>query len=500
MSNRRVRALILVVCTTAVAACDGLKEAFTAHVDVAARAGSQELSVTRLAELLGGSKLGVPVTRENAGIVADLWANYQLMGVAAARNDSLNDPKTIDEAAAGFVASVRVRKLMDSVSRTWPADTNYATAYGQAAGDLFAARHILFSTQANFTPQQRDSVRRVAEAVRPQVTPSNFAQMAGRHTTEPGGKERAGMLGVFSRGQMVKPFSDAVAAARPGEISPGLIETQFGYHIVQRLPYELVPKEDFTRQYRQASQQRAESAYYAGLTERAKLEIESDAPATLKKAVREPNEHRKDRESLASFQGGELTVGRMLQWISSLPNPQRLMQQLESAPDSSVRGFVRDVTRQELLLREADRAKITFTAEERTQLVRDWAQLVGMVWQGLSVDPKSLADSAKSAPERERLAAARIEGFLDRVMNGQAQIVPIPAPLATALDEKFESSINRAGLDRATERAAKIRASADSARAAQQPRSEVPIPGAPGAPPPPQPTPGEKGQSPPPQP
>jgi hypothetical protein len=496
MTNRRITTVILAATTVVVAGCDGLKEAFTAHVDVAARAGSQELSVTRLAELLGGSRLGVPVTRENAGILAELWTNYQLMGVAAARGDSLNDPKTVDEAAAGYIASVRVRKLMDSVSRTWPRDTNYAVAYNQAGGDLFAARHILFRAQ-NMTPPQRDSVRRVAEALRPQVTSANFAQMAARHTTEPGGKERGGMLGVFARGQMIKPFSDAVAAARPGEISPGLVETDYGYHIVQRLPYDLVSKEDFARQYGQASQQRAESVYYAGLTERAKLEVEGDAPATLKRTVRDPREHRKDRESLASFQGGELTVGRMLQWVGSLPNPQRILQQLESAPDSAVRGFVRDVARQELLLREADRAKIAFTADEGAQLRRDWGQLVGMVWQGLGVDPKSLADSARSVPERERLAAARVEGFMDRVMNGQAQIVPIPAPLATALDEKYDASINRAGLDRATERAAKIRASADSARAAQQPRSEVPIPGAPTTPPPAPVTPEQKGQSPP---
>jgi hypothetical protein len=494
MTNRRIAALALAGSTTFVAACDGLKEAFTAHVDVAARASSQELSVTRLAELLGGSRLGVPVTRENAGIIADLWMNYQLMGTAAARGDSLNDQKTIDAATTGFVASVRVRKLMDSVARTWPRDTAYAAAYNQAGGNLFAARHILFRAQG-MTPQQRDSVRRVAEAVRPQVTSANFAQMAARYTTEPGGKERAGMLGVFPRGDMVKPFSDAVAAARPGEITPGLVETDFGYHIVQRLPYELVPKDEFAQRYTQSAQQRAESTYYAGLTERAKLEVKSDAPATLKRAAREPGEHRKDRATLATFQGGDLSVGRMLQWVSSLPNPQRILQQLESAPDSAVRGFVRDVARQELLLREADRGKVPYAAQERAQLTRDWGQLVTMVWQGLGVDPKSLADSAKSPPERERLAAARVEGMMDRIMSGQAQIVPIPMPLAIALEEKYDASVNRAGLDRATERAAKIRASADSARAAQQPRSEVPIPGAPGAAPRPV-TPGEKGQNP----
>jgi hypothetical protein len=483
MMNRRTATLALAASTAFVAGCDGLKEAFTAHVDVAARAGSQELSVTRLAELLGGSRLGVPVTRENAGILADLWTNYQLIGIAAARGDSLNDPKTINEATAGFVASVRVRKLMDSVSRAWPTDTAYATAYGQAAGDLFAARHILFGAR-NMSTEQRDSVRRVAESVRPQVTSANFAQMAGRHTTEPGGKERGGMLGVFPRGQMVKPFSDAVAAARPGEIAPGLVETEFGFHIVQRLPYDLVPKEDFARAYTQTFRQRAESLYYAGLTDRGKLEVKGDAPAALKRAAREASEHREDRATLATFQGGELTVGRMLQWVSSLPNPQRILQQVEAAPDSAVRGFVRDVARQELLLREADRGKVAFTAEERAQLTRDWGQLVAMVWQGLGVDPKSLADSAKSVPERERLAAARVEAMLDRVMNGQAQMVPIPMPLAIALDEKYDASVNRAGLDRATERAAKIRASADSARAAQQPRSEVPIPGVPGGAPP----------------
>jgi hypothetical protein len=495
--NHRITTLLLAASTTLVASCDGLKEAFTAHVDVAARAGSQELSVTRLAELLGGSRLAVPVTRENAGIIADLWTNYQLIGMAAARGDSLNDQKTIDQAAAGFVASVRVRKLMDSVARTWPRDTAYAAAYNQAGANLFAARHILFGTQANMTPQQRDSVRRVAEAVRPQVTTANFAQMAARHTTEPGGKERAGMLGVFSRGDMVKPFSDAVAAARPGEMAPGLVETQFGYHVVQRLPYELVPKDEFAQRYTQSAQQRAESVYYAGIADRAKLEVKGDGPATLKRAARESGEHRKDRATLATFQGGDLSVGRMLQWVSSLPNPQRILQQLESAPDSAVRGFIRDVARQELLLREADRGKVIYTPEERAQLTRDWGQLVAMVWQGLGVDPKSLADSAKSAPERERLAAARVEGVMDRIMSGQAQIVPIPMPLATALGEKYDASLNRAGLDRATERAGKIRASADSARAAQQPRSEVPIPGAPGAAPAPV-TPGAKGQSPPP--
>jgi hypothetical protein len=70
------------------------------------------------------------------------------------------------------------------------------------------------------------------------------------------------------------------------------------------------------------------------------------------------------------------------------------------------------------------------------------------------------------------------------MMSGQAQPISPPLPLRKLLDAKYETSVNSAGLDRATERAQKVRASADSARTANQPKSEIPMPGAaPGKPP-----------------
>jgi hypothetical protein len=102
-----------------------------------------------------------------------------------------------------------------------------------------------------------------------------------------------------------------------------------------------------------------------------------------------------------------------------------------------------------------------------------------MLWQQLGVDPKQLADSAKTVPERERLAANRVESYVDRILGGQAQPLPVPQPLATVLESKYDYSINSAGVDRAVERAQKIRATADSSRAANQPKSQVPLPGMP---------------------
>lgn len=469
----RIRSLAAFVAAAGLlTACDGLKEAFTAHVDVAARAGSQELSVTRLGELLGGSKLQVPVSKENAGVLADLWVSYQLLGVAAARGDSLTDSATVMSAARSFVDNAKIQRLMDSVSRTWQADTATEAAYNSAEGGLYAARHILLGTE-NLNPAQKDSVRRVANQVRTQVTADNFPQMAARYTTEPGGGERGGMLGVFPRQMMVPQFSDAVAALQPGEISP-VFETQFGFHIAQRLPYALA-RQEFAQQYGRSSLQRAESTYMATLASRAKLEVESDAPKKVKEAAADFDASRDDDDALATYEGGELTVAEMVQAVQGAQGPAAAAQ-IIAAPDSLLRNFVQEMARRELLVREAERAKIDMPAEDRARLIAEWRQLVTSLWGQLGVSPSQLADSARTDAERTRIAAARVESYLDRMMAGQAQLVQVPPVLAGALRDKFEGRVNAAGVDRAVERAQKVRVAADSAAAAAQPSTAIPLP------------------------
>src|SRR6266852_3117072 len=104
-------------------ACEGLKEALTAHVDVVARAGSQELSVTRLGDLRGNAKIQIPVDRQTAGIVADIWTGFQQLAYAAAHNDSLNDKKAIDLAIAPLLNIQKLQRFMDSVQKTFKVDS-----------------------------------------------------------------------------------------------------------------------------------------------------------------------------------------------------------------------------------------------------------------------------------------------------------------------------------------------------------------------------------------
>jgi len=465
-------------------ACEGLKEALTAHIDVAARAGSQELSVTRLGDLLGNAKIQVPVTRETAAIIADIWTGYQQLAYAAAHGDSLNDKKAIDKSMEPMVNAQRVNRFMDSIQKSFKVDSGSEAAYNQAAGGLLSARHILIGFKNQGVPAtqaEKDSLKKKAAAVRAQVTPQNFAEMVKKYSTDPTASQNNGYLGVWPRGRMIPAFDAATAALKPGEISQP-VETNYGYHIIERMPYADA-KKDFAEQYAQTSVRVADSSYVAQLESSSNVQVKDNAPAAIKEAAKDPTKHRDDKGILATFKGGELTVADFLGWMESVPPQQQIMQRIPQAPDSVLKPFVKQVTVQQLLLKRADSAKVELAPEERTNMYTSVSQLVQNVWNALGVDPKMLADSAKNTAEKERLAASRVDVYLDRMMAGQAQPIAVPPPLKKMLDAKYGSSVNSAGIDRAFERAQKVRASADSARTANQPKSQVPLPGAGGPPP-----------------
>lgn len=84
-----------------------------------------------------------------------------------------------------------------------------------------SARHILVSTLEE------------AQTLKTQiVNEEDFAKLAVIHSKCPSGKS-GGNLGIFSRGQMVKPFEEATYNMSVGSVSDP-VQTQFGYHLIYR--------------------------------------------------------------------------------------------------------------------------------------------------------------------------------------------------------------------------------------------------------------------------
>jgi parvulin-like peptidyl-prolyl isomerase len=98
------------------------------------------------------------------------------------------------------------------------------------------ASHILLmykgSDRSSATRSKEEAQQQIQGLLTQVQGGADFAALAREHSDCPS-KAKGGDLGSFGRGQMVKAFEDTTFAMPVGGVS-GIVETQFGYHIIQR--------------------------------------------------------------------------------------------------------------------------------------------------------------------------------------------------------------------------------------------------------------------------
>ncbi len=93
------------------------------------------------------------------------------------------------------------------------------------------AKHILFKASPEDSAEVHAAQKSKATEILEQANGGeDFSALAKQHSEGPSGPD-GGDLGLFSRGQMVKPFEDAVFSLQVGEVSE-VVKTDFGYHII----------------------------------------------------------------------------------------------------------------------------------------------------------------------------------------------------------------------------------------------------------------------------
>jgi peptidyl-prolyl cis-trans isomerase C len=153
------------------------------------------------------------------------------------------------------------------------------------------AAHILLRTNLKSTPAEKAEIKKKLEAILAEIKSKTitFADAAAKHSQDPSNAKKGGDLGFFTRGQMVKPFEDAAFSTKPGTLAP-IVETQFGYHLIQVIAVEPARKEtlegaksSITQYLNQVAKQDVAKKYAEDLKAKAKIETYMTAEVFAKR-------------------------------------------------------------------------------------------------------------------------------------------------------------------------------------------------------------------------
>ncbi len=106
-------------------------------------------------------------------------------------------------------------------------------------------RHILVKAESTASKEEKAKAKAKAEDLLKQIRAGgDFAALAKKNSDDPGSAQKGGDLDWIQRGQTVKPFEDAAFTLKPNQIS-GVVESLFGFHIIQPLKKEAAHTKPF---------------------------------------------------------------------------------------------------------------------------------------------------------------------------------------------------------------------------------------------------------------
>jgi hypothetical protein len=437
------------------AGCAAVRDALTAHQDIVARAAGQELSVNRLAEMIAPVK-SVPLRRDVVDRVADLWVDYQLLGQAVARGDSLLDTATVWAASWPQVAQRLADHLHDTmiVARARVTPRQVDSAYD--AGDVRWLAHILVSVRQDTIESVKAAKRHLAEGYLGQLRRgADFARLAQQKSSDPGSAPRGGSLGLVSRGQRVRAFEDAAWGLKPGDLSP-LVETAFGYHIIWRPRLEQV-RDSFAARLQELVVERLDSMYLDSLNKQTAIAVRSSAPAAARAAAENLRDAKKSGRVLATYRGGKLTQGDFARWLQAFDARTRGM--IGQAPDSTLKEFVKSIARNDMLVGAARERHIQLTAADRDTILTGYRRDLAQMLDRLGVAAESLTTDTAAKRSRPEAVGRRVDAYFEDVIKSRSRhaFFEVPPFLSDVLRNRLAWDISPVGVDRALEKAKDLR-------------------------------------------
>ena len=222
------RMIVLALCAAGLAACspkgtDGAKGSTSPAV---ATVNGQAIDKDLYEFYAKGvaNKPSSELTAEQRDQVLDNLVRAKVIAEQAEKDGTAKEPNT-----AALLELSRLNVLQQAVSEKYLKDrkatdqelrAEYETQVAALPKLEYHARHILVATE-------QFAGKLVAELEKG----AKFEDVARRESMD--SKENGGDLGWFTPDRMVKPFSDAVMALKPGEYTHAPVQTQFGWHVIK---------------------------------------------------------------------------------------------------------------------------------------------------------------------------------------------------------------------------------------------------------------------------
>lgn len=215
---------------------------------------------------------GRPDTPELRALVKEELINRELLSQEATRRGINKDPEIamqIDMARQEILMSALMRDVLKSTAVTEETvKKEYERQKGQLGAREYKARHILVQKEE----EAKDIIAQIKKG-------ASFEKLAAEKSMDPGSKARGGELEWSTPASYVKPFGDALAKLKKGQMTETPVQSNFGWHVI-RLdderatkipPYDQV-KQNLQQQLMQQAQKKGYDKTLSDLKAKAKIE------------------------------------------------------------------------------------------------------------------------------------------------------------------------------------------------------------------------------------
>lgn len=413
-----------------------------------ARTGDWTLSEDRLAELL---VLAQPFPLDSVPAVQLVrhWQGAAALALRSAAGDSLLGAEALE--AASWLDRREARLAADREARLGASSAPSPEAVVGAfqGGSLRLVAHVLRRVGPETSSAERVLQQRTAERILGSIVEGASWNDVVDESEDAATRDAAGLMGLFSRGELPSNLDRAAFRLEPGQVS-GVVQTRQGFHILYRPRFEEVSLV-FAARLRERRLAEADAAAAQEARAAAGMELSPVATHLIGLVAQDPDGWLDSAAPLATWDEGVLDASATARWLIFLAATSRA--ELAVADEEAKTDLVRELATRELRLASLQQREVSpeqraaspdmdldleLDAELDSAVLADFAEAHAdeiEYWTG------ELALDAPDAPSRSALAR-----HMETVVSRQGQARSLSPLLEAWLLDRAGTEVRATGV------------------------------------------------------